>query len=105
MSRRIFYRLVLAFALAFAGSSAQLHALAHAQSDLVAAGQDHKAPAPLKHATDQCLVIHALDGTAAEPDPVHTAEVSTQTVAARIEIRASESPAAAYWSRAPPLLT
>lgn len=106
MTARLFVRLLLAFALAFAGSTAQLHALSHAQSDLAAAGGQAgpKAPPLPKHSTDQCLVVHALDGTAAEAG---TSLVSTETLHQAIPVadaRSGESPAAAFQSRAPPLL-
>jgi hypothetical protein len=105
MRRRIFYRLLLAFALAFSGSVAQLHALAHAQADLSAAAQGQKAPSPLKHSTDQCLVVHALDGTTVEAGAFLTAEDSSHDVVPVVDVRNSESPAAAFQSRAPPLLS
>ena len=107
MSARLFLRLLLAFALAFAGSAAQFHALSHAQSDLAAAGDErgHKAPAPLKHATDQCLVVHALDGTAAEPGAFPIASDATHQSVSIATVRSGESPAAAFQSRAPPSLS
>ena len=109
MSARLFLRLLLAFALAFSGSAAQLHALEHAQLDVAAAGQDpapeHKAPAPLKHATDQCLVVHALDGTAAEPGAFPIASDATHQSVSIATVRSGESPAAAFQSRAPPSLS
>jgi hypothetical protein len=92
----------LAFVLAFSASAAQLHSLAHAQSDLAAA-QDHKAPAPLKHSTDQCLVVHALDGTAAETRTPSVTSDATLQVVPLATVRGGESPAAAFQSRAPPL--
>lgn len=104
MSKRFFFRLLLAFVLAFSGSAAQLHSLAHAQSDLAAA-QDHKAPAPLKHATDQCLVVHALDGTAAETGADLVASDATHQCISAATVRSGESPAAAFQSRAPPFLS
>jgi hypothetical protein len=103
MTRRIFYRLLLAFALAFSGSAAQLHSLAHAQADLASAGLGHKAPSPLKHSTEQCLVVHALDGTPAETGAFLVAEDSSYHVVPAKDVRAGESPAAAFQSRAPPL--
>ena len=104
MSARLLLRLLLAFALAFSGSAAQLHALAHAQSDLAAAGGQAgpKAPSLPKHSTDQCLVVHALDGTAVEDG---TSPVSTETFHRPVPVadaRIGESPAAAFHSRAPP---
>ena len=103
MSTRVFYRLLLAFVLAFSGSAAQLHSLAHAQSDLAAA-QDHKAPVPLKHSTDQCLVVHALDGTAAETGALFfLPSDAAHPVVAVVIARVGESPAEAFRSRAPPL--
>jgi len=102
MSKRLFLRLLLAFALAFAGSAAQLHSLAHAQCDLAAAAKGGKAPAPLKHATDQCLVVHALDGTAAEPGVFPIASDATHQCVSIATVRSGESPAAAFQSRAPP---
>ncbi len=105
MSRRIFHRLLLAFALAFSGSAAQLHSLAHAQADLSAAAQGQKAPSPLKHSTDQCLVVHALDGTAPETGAFLVAEDSARHIDPAADVRSGESPAAAFQSRAPPLLS
>jgi hypothetical protein len=104
MSQRLIFRLLLAFALAFAGSAAQLHSLTHAQSDLAAAAQTPKAPSPLKHATDQCLVVHALDGTAAETGAWLVADLSSEHAVPPVAVRSDEAPAAAYRSRAPPLL-
>ena len=105
MTRRIFYRLLLAFALAFSGSAAQLHSLAHAQADLSAVAQDQKAPSPLKHSTDQCLVVHALDGTAVEAGPSLVAANSTHQSIPVTDVRSGEAPAAAFQSRAPPPLS
>jgi hypothetical protein len=102
MSRRIFYRLLLAFALAFSGSAAQLHSLGHAQADLASAAKGHKAPSPLKHATDQCLVVHALDGTAAEAASFLAPEDTSHRILQVATVRRGESPAAAFHSRAPP---
>lgn len=105
MTRRIFCRLLLAFALAFSGSAAQLHSLAHAQADLSAAGQGQKAPSPLKHSTEQCLVVHALDGTAAEAGTPLVAEDSSHQAIRVTDVRSGEAPAAAFQSRAPPSLS
>ncbi len=105
MGKPFFLRLLLAFALAFSGSAAQLHSLAHAQQDLTSASGDHdgKAPAPLKHSTEQCLVVHALDGTAVEAGAFLAAEKVSQYVVSRIDVRDGETPALAFQSRAPPL--
>lgn len=103
MSQRIFFRLLLAFAFAFSGSAAQLHSLAHAQADLAAAAAGEKAPSPLKHSTDQCLVVHALDGTPPETGAFLIAEDSAHHVVPVADVRTGESPAAAFQSRAPPL--
>lgn len=103
MSKPLFFRLLLAFAIAFTGGAAQLHSLAHAQHDLAAASQDQKAPSPLKHATDQCLVVHALDGTAAEAASAPVAEKISHQVVPPLAVRSGEAPAAAFRSRAPPL--
>lgn len=104
MGKPFFLRLLLAFALAFSGGAAQLHALAHAQSDLAAAGaHEQKAPSPLKHSTEQCLVVHALDGTAAEAGAALHVEKGSQHLVPPVFAVASESPAAAFRSRAPPL--
>ena len=105
MSKRVFYRLLLAFVLAFSGSAAQLHSLAHAQADLAAAGHGDKAPAPLKHATDQCLVVHALDGTAVESSAWAVPEESAHRVVLGLASHIGESSAAAFQSRAPPSLS
>ena len=105
MTRRIFYRLLLAFALAFSGGAAQLHSLAHAQADVSAAGQGQKAPSPLKHSTDQCLVVHALDGTTADSGASLVAADSSHQVVPVTDVRSDEAPAAAFHSRAPPLLS
>ena len=108
MSKRIFLRLLLAFTLAFSGSAAQLHSLGHAHADLAAAavaGRGKKAPSPLKHSTDQCLVVHALDATAAEPGAVLSARDSSHLAVPFARVRSGESPAAAFQSRAPPRLS
>jgi len=94
----------LALALAFSSGAAQLHSLAHAQHDVAAAAQDQKAPSPLKHATDQCLVVHALDGTAAEVASAPVAEKISHQAFSPAAVRDGEAPAAAFRSRAPPLL-
>ena len=99
MSARFILRLLFAFALAFSGSAAQLHALSHAEADLAAAGGQagsQNAPAPLKHATDQCLEVHALDGTAAETGAFRVAEGTLHQVAPAEYVRSGESPAAAF---------
>jgi len=103
MGKPFFLRLLLAFALAFSGSAAQLHSFAHAQHDLAAASQDKKAPSPLEHATDQCLVIHALDGTAAEVAFAPVAEKISRQAVLPAAVRDGEAPAVAFRSRAPPL--
>lgn len=103
MSQRIFLRLLLAFALVFSGSAAQLHSQAHAQADLASAGHGHKAPSPLKHSSDQCLVVHALDGTAAEAGAFLTTEDLSHQFVPVADVRRGEAPAAAFQSRAPPL--
>lgn len=105
MTRRIFYRLLLAFALAFSGSAAQLHSLAHAQADLSAAGQGQKAPSPLKHSTEQCLVVHALDGTPADSGAFLVATDSSHQAVPVTDVRSGEAPAVAFHSRAPPQLS
>lgn len=105
MGKPFFLRLLLAFALAFSGSAAQLHSLAHAQSDLASASGAHggKAPAPLKHSAEQCLVVHALDGTAPETGAFLVADEVSQHVVPPVAVRSGEAPAAAFRSRAPPL--
>ena len=105
MGKPFFLRLLLAFAIAFAGSAAQLHSLGHAQYDLTSAAGDHdgKAPAPLKHSTEQCLVVHALDGTAVEPGTFLAAEKVSQYVFSSIAVRDGETPALAFQPRAPPI--
>ena len=103
MGKPFFLRLLFAFALALSGSAAQLHSLAHAQHDLASASQGSKAPAPLKHSTEQCLVVHALDGTAVEAGAFLAAEKVSQYVVSRIDVRDGETPALAFQSRAPPL--
>ena len=107
MGKPFFLRLLLAFALAFSGSAAQLHSLAHAQHDLASASldpsKDQKAPLPLKHATDQCLVVHALDGAASEGAFAPAAEKVSHLVVLPVAVRSGEAPAAAFRSRAPPL--
>jgi hypothetical protein len=105
MGKPFFLRLLLAFALAFAGSAAQLHSLAHAQHDLASASdaQGGKAPAPPKHSTDQCLVVHALDGALVETGAFLVADDVSQHVVPPVAVRFGESPAAAFRSRAPPL--
>ena len=105
MSQRVLLRLLLAFALVFAGSAAQLHSLAHAQADVASAGQGHKAPSPLKHSTDQCLVVHALDGTAAETGAFLVAADASHQAAGGSDVLSGEEPAASYRSRAPPFFS
>ena len=108
MSKRIFLRLLLAFTFAFSGSAAQLHSLGHAHADLAAAavaGRGKKAPSPLKHSTDQCLVVHVLDGTAAESSAFLLTTAATHRILPVAEVRSGESPAAAFNSRAPPALS
>jgi hypothetical protein len=60
--------LFLALVVLLAQQAAQLHALAHAQSELA---QTHKGK-PLSHLAEQCLAFHAIDsalvGTVAPPD-------------------------------------
>ena len=104
-TRAALLRILFAFALVFSGSAAQLHALAHAQYDLAAASHGvPKAPSPLKHATDQCLVVHALDGTNAETGGFFITDDTSHHVVPVADVRRGESPAAAFQSRAPPLL-
>lgn len=103
MGKPFFLRLLLAFALAFSGSTAQLHALAHAQQDLVSASQGGKAPAPLKHSTEQCLVVHALDGMAPEAGAFLVADSVSQYIVLQSTVRIGAAPALAFRSRAPPL--
>jgi hypothetical protein len=105
MGKPFFLRLLLAFALAFSGSAAQLHSLAHAQYDLASASgaQGGKAPAPLKHSTEQCLVVHALDGTAAEPGTFLAAEATSQHAVLPAAVPVGAAPALAFRSRAPPV--
>jgi hypothetical protein len=98
-----FIRLLLAFAIAFAGCVAQVHSLAHALEDLAAAKQPLTAPSPLKHATDDCAVAHALDGTAAEAGTLPVAAEASHGLPPALSVRGGESPAAAFQSRAPPL--
>ena len=62
----------------------------------------NKAPAPLTHATDQCLVIHALDGTAAETGAFLLGSSVSQDVVPALSVCGGEALAAAYRSRAPP---
>src|SRR3954468_2092988 len=100
MKARFFLRLLVAFALAFSGSAAQLHSLAHAQADLSAAAQGHKAPSPLKHSTDQCLVVHALDGTTTESGGLQQADDAAHRIVATRSVNSGESPTAAFLSRA-----
>ena len=104
-ARFFFLRLLVAFALAFSGSAAQLHSLAHAQADLAAAGDGHKAPAPLKHSSDQCLVVHALDGTPPESGAFLVAEDASHQAVPVKDVRNGEAPAVAFHSRAPPQLS
>ena len=103
MGKPFFLRLLLAFALAFSGSAAQLHALAHAQQDLASASQGSKAPAPLKHSTEQCLVVHALDGTAPEAGAFLVADSVSEHFVLPAAVRIGAAPALAFRSRAPPL--
>jgi hypothetical protein len=102
MGKPFFLRLLLAFALAFSGSAAQLHSLAHAQHDLASAAQGGKGPAPLKHSTEQCLVVHALDGTAPETGAFLVAGDVSQHVVLPAAVRIGAAPALAFRSRAPP---
>ena len=106
MGKPYFLRLLFAFALAFSGSATQLHSLAHAQHDLASASGalDGKTPAPLKHSTDQCLVVHALDGTTAQSGARLSVENLSQYVfPVRVE-RSGAAPVLAFRSRAPPVL-
>lgn len=108
--RANFVRLFLAFALAWSGGAAQLHALAHAQQDLAAAagvdGVGGKAPpSQLKHSAEQCLLVHALDGVAGETGALLADEsVSQHVVPLPIE-RGGAAPAFAFRSRAPPIFS
>ena len=56
-SRRTLNCLFLALVVLLAQQAAQLHALAHAQSELA---QTHKGK-PLSHPAEQCLPFHAID--------------------------------------------
>lgn len=105
MSKPLIFRLLLTLAFAFAGGFAQLHALSHAQHDLAAAVAGDKAPAPLTHATDHCLVVHALDGAASEAAPRFAIEPLSQSVEIFSAGRSPAAPALAFRSRAPPLLS
>lgn len=105
MSKPLVFRLLLALALAWSGGFAQLHALSHAQHDLAAAVAGDKAPAPLNHATDQCLVVHALDGAASEAAPQFAVEPLSQSVDVLSAGRSLAAPALAFRSRAPPFLS
>lgn len=107
MSERILFRLLLVLVLAWSGSTAQLHALSHAQHDLAAAAaaSGEKAPSPLKHSTDQCLIAHALEGAASEPGtPPEFRQLSQSFVSLPAERRGA-APALAFRSRAPPVLS
>lgn len=116
--RRIAFHVLLSLALVCAGGVAQLHALTHAQQDVAHSGGAHEAGAhvdlaskgagcgdeapTLDHATDQCLVIHALDAVgSSDAAGVGAASVSTQVVLPVSSPR-RESSAAAFLSRAPP---
>ena len=108
-TRATILNLLFAFALAWSGSAAQFHSFAHAQYDLATASQGAsqgkgKAPAPLKHSTEQCLVVHALDGTAAQAGGLLASESISQVVVSPVTEPGGESPAAAFQSRAPPFL-
>lgn len=104
-TRSALLQLLLAFVLAWAGSAAQLHALSHAQHDLIAAASGDKAPSPLKHSTDQCLVVHALDGTAVGAATLFAAETFSQHVALFPGERHGRASHLAFRSRAPPVLS
>lgn len=104
MSRPLILRLLLALALAFAGGAAQLHALAHAQADLaaVSGGGGHKAPAPLKHSSEQCLFVHALDGAAVASGALLPVEDVSHSAVPHAQTLGGESLVVAFRSRAPP---
>lgn len=96
--------LLLAFLLGFAQLGAQLHALAHAEHDLVVAQHGPDGAPPIGHATDECLAFAALDSPAPSllpslpsPDlPVATPSAGQPAVALRLH--------AAPLSRGPPPL-
>lgn len=98
-------RFLLAFALAWSGSAAQLHSLAHAQYELAVAGHTDKGPAPFKHASDQCLLVHALDGTAVGAGTLFAADTHSQYVISLPAQRSGSAPRLAFRSRAPPVLS
>lgn len=105
MSKPLVFRLLLALVLAWSGGAAQLHALSHAQHDLASAASEDKAPSPLKHSTDRCLIVHALDGTAAVAGALLSFESCSQIVASAPVERSGANPVLAFRSRAPPILS
>ncbi len=98
-------QLLLAFVLAWSGGAAQLHALSHAQQDLIAATSGDKAPSPLKHSTEQCLVVHALDGTSVGTATLFAPETFSQNVVPSPGERPGRASRLAFRSRAPPILS
>ncbi len=104
-TRSAFLQLLLAFVLAWSGGAAQLHALSHAQHDLIAAASGDKAPSPLKHSTEQCLVVHALDGTSVGAATLFAAETLSQNVVPFPGERHGRASRLAFRSRAPPILS
>lgn len=93
----------LAFALAFSGSAAQLHALSHAQRDLQVASHDHIPPSPLQHESDRCLVFHAFDGMATEVRSPANPDSVPHEDPPKVAVLGGETPAAWFYSRAPPV--
>jgi hypothetical protein len=100
---RTLFRLLLAVSLAFVGSVSQVHALEHVRHDLIERSLGEGAPPPVNHATDQCLLAHALDGTAVEPGVVFAPDGVSSFADDLTFVRRGESPSAAFQPRAPPL--
>jgi hypothetical protein len=96
--RRALNCLFLALVVLLAQQAAQLHALAHAQSDLA---QPHKGK-PLSHPAEQCLAFHAIDSALVASVALH--DFDSRHSEGATWFRAEASPLSVYRlpARAPP---
>ncbi len=101
--RRFVWLLWLALLLPAAQAAASWHALSHALSDAVGAGDSKHAP-PLHHC-DLCLTAASIGGSAPAGAPPALKAVALRHELPRFAVftRWVASPARAYLSRAPPL--
>jgi hypothetical protein len=92
----------------------QLHALSHAQHDLVVAslapigpsgGDGRHGPAPLNHSADLCVAFHALDGAAVATPDFHADPAPAQFFHADPGCTLRAADALPFLSRAPPVLS